>query len=134
MSGGATWLILIDSDEGVTPEAVLEALRRVPGAAVGGETALGVAVDFQGSAITVAYVDAPHVLVESRDVAERFGKAHREKWRIARATRRFEIGFQWADAQKVRDCLCDIESELALLVERRGGRTFAFNPQTEEFF
>jgi hypothetical protein len=133
MSASGSWLVLIDSEKEVTGAAIADALRKVEGAAVC-ENAFGTTVDYKGCTIGVAYSDAPHVLVESKEIAEKFGKAHRDKARIARSSRRFEITFHYDQVDVIMNVLCELESELSLLVEEGGGRTFAFNPKSEEFF
>ena len=133
MSGPATWLILIDSEKEVTQAAIVEAVGRVEGVTVGA-TAFGTTAVYNGCTVGISYSEDPAIREESKKIAETFGKAHRDRARIARAWRRFEITFHWDHAQVLRDVLPSIESELSALVEEDGGRTFAFNPQTEEFF
>jgi hypothetical protein len=133
MSGSGSWLVMIDSEKDVTFAAMAGALRKVKGATVG-ETAFGTTVEYEGCTIGVAYSDAPHVLVESKEIGERYGKAHRDKARIVRCARRFELTFHYEQVDVIMNVLCDIESELSLLVEEGGGKTFAFNPKSEEFF
>jgi hypothetical protein len=133
MATMGSWLILIDSDKAVTQEGIVSALRNLEGATVS-ESGSGASVEFKGCTIGVAYNEDPSVLAASKDIAERFGKAHRDRARIARAARRFEITYDWDQVPVIRDVLVYVESELSVLVEQDGGKTFAWNPQTEELF
>jgi hypothetical protein len=133
VSGKGSWLVLVDSEKEVTAEGIVTALRKVRGATVT-ESVFGPSVDFEGCTVAVAFSAEPHVLVEAREIAEAFGKAHRDRDRVARCSRRFELTFEYAEVDVITNALCDIESELALLVEEGGGKTFAWNPQTQEFF
>jgi len=81
-----------------------------------------------GFALTVNYSDKPHVIEESREIAEQFAQAHEARERIQLCRTRFEVAGD-------NDLAMDHFNDYLFIIEaaQRLGAIYAFDPTTCEF-
>lgn len=92
MPGPITNFVLFHSDRGATIERVANTLESMPGVEV--EITSRFKVVVQGDwTFTVYYAEAPHVLAESREIAEEYAVGRPDEDFIATCDRRFEVGW-----------------------------------------